>query len=43
MLYLLIVQLAFKLVAWFKPLVLPARYHQSTVKSMRHHLTELGR
>ena len=34
--YLLIVQLAFNLVSWFKRLVLPASYHRSTVKTIRH-------
>jgi hypothetical protein len=40
--YLLIGQLAFNLVAWFKRLVLPASYHRSTVKTIRHHLLNLA-
>ena len=43
MLYLLIVQLAFHLGAWFTRLVLPASEHRSTVKTIRPHLTELSR
>ena len=40
--YLLIGQLAFNLVAWFKRLVLPPVYHQATVKTIRHHLLNLA-
>jgi hypothetical protein len=40
--YLLIGQLAFNLVAWFKRLVLPASYHHSTIKTIRHHLLHLA-
>jgi len=40
--YLLIGQLAFNLVAWFKRLVLPASYHQTTIKTIRHHLLNLA-
>jgi hypothetical protein len=29
-------------VAWFKRLVLPARYHQTTIKTIRHHLLNLA-
>ena len=36
--YLLIGQLAFNLLAWFKRLVLPPAYHQATIKTIRHHL-----
>lgn len=36
--YLLIGQLAFNLVAWFKRLVLPADYHQATIKTIRYHV-----
>jgi len=36
--YLLIGQLAFNLVAWFKRLVLPERYHRATIETIRHHL-----
>jgi hypothetical protein len=36
--YLLIGQLAFNLVAWFKRLVLPAAYHHATAKTIRHQL-----
>lgn len=34
--YLLIGQLAFNLVAWFKKLILPPAYHQATVKTIRY-------
>jgi hypothetical protein len=40
--YLLIGQLAFNLVAWFKRLVLPPRYHRTTIKTIRHHLLNLA-
>ena len=40
--YLLIGQLAFNLLAWFKPLVLPPAYHQATIKTIRHHLLNLA-
>jgi Transposase DDE domain group 1 len=40
--YLLIGQLAFNLVAWFKRLVLPPHYHRSTIKTIRHHLLHLA-
>ena len=40
--YLLIGQLAFNLVAWFKRLVLPPSYHRATIKTMRHHLLNLA-
>jgi hypothetical protein len=40
--YLLIGQLAFNLVAWFKRLGLPASYHHSTIKTIRHHLLNLA-
>jgi hypothetical protein len=40
--YLLIGQLAFNLLAWFKRLVLPPAYHQATVKTIRHHLLNLA-
>jgi hypothetical protein len=40
--YLLIGQLAFNLVAWFKRLVLPADYHRATLKTLRHHLLNLA-
>jgi hypothetical protein len=36
--YLLIGQLAFNLVAWFKKLILPTNYHRATLKTIRHHL-----
>lgn len=36
--YLLIGQLAFNLLAWFKRLVLPESYHRTTIKTIRHHL-----
>jgi DDE family transposase len=40
--YLLIGQLAFNLLAWFKRLVLPSAYHQATLKTIRHHLLNLA-
>jgi len=40
--YLLIGQLAFNLVAWFKRLGLPASYHRTTIKTIRHHLLNLA-
>jgi Transposase DDE domain group 1 len=40
--YLLIGQLAFNLVAWFKRLVLPPPYHRSTIKTIRLHLLNLA-
>ena len=40
--YLLIGQLAFNLGAWFKKLVLPARYHRATLKTIRPHVLNLA-
>jgi hypothetical protein len=40
--YLLIGQLAFNLVAWFKHLVLPLAYQRVTVKTLRHRLFSLA-
>lgn len=40
--YLLIGQLAYNLVVWFKRLVLPERYHTATIKTLRHHLFNLA-
>ena len=40
--YLLIGQIAFNLMAWFKRMVLPAQYHLSTVKTIRHHILNLA-
>jgi Transposase DDE domain group 1 len=40
--YLLIGQLAFNLVAWFKRLVLPPQYYQTTIKTIRHPLLNLA-
>ena len=40
--YLLIGQIAFNLLAWFKRLVLPPVYHQATIKTIRHHLLNLA-
>jgi len=40
--YLLIGQLAFNLMAWFKRLGLPASYHRTTIKTTRHHLLNLA-
>lgn len=39
---LLIGQLAFNLVAWFKRLVLPPSYQRATIKTIRHHLLNLA-
>jgi Transposase DDE domain group 1 len=40
--YLLIGQIAFNLLAWFKKLVLPLSYQRTTVKTLRHHLLNLA-
>jgi len=40
--YLLIGQMAFNLVAWFKRRVLPPGYHRATIKTIRHHLLNLA-
>jgi hypothetical protein len=40
--YLLIGQLAFNLVAWFKRLVLPPSYHRTTIKTIRHRFLHLA-
>jgi hypothetical protein len=40
--YLLIGQIAFNLLAWFKKLVLPSSYHQATLKTLRHQLLNLA-
>jgi hypothetical protein len=40
--YLLIGQIAFNLLAWFKKLVLPSSYHHTTLKILRHHLFNLA-
>ena len=40
--YLLIGQIAFNLMAGFKQMVLPAQYHQATVKTIRHHILNLA-
>ena len=40
--YLLIGQLAFNLLAWFKRLVLPADYHHATLKTIRHQLLSVA-
>lgn len=40
--YLLIGQLAFNLVAWFKHLILPPDYHRATVKTIRHHVLNVA-
>ena len=40
--YLLIGQLAFNLVAWFKRLVLPPSYQRVTVRTLRHRLLNLA-
>lgn len=40
--WLLIGQLAFNLVAWFKPLALPKQYRTSTIKTIRYHVLNLA-
>jgi hypothetical protein len=40
--YLLIGQLAFNLVAWFKRFVLPPTYQRTTIRTIRHHLLNLA-
>jgi hypothetical protein len=40
--YLLIGQLAFNLVAWFKRFVLPPSYQRTTIRTIRHHLLNLA-
>lgn len=40
--YLLIGQIAFNLVAWFKKMVLPEHYQQSTIKSIRHQVLNVA-
>lgn len=40
--YLLIGQLAFNLVAWFKRLVLPTAYHRVTIQTIRHQLLNVA-
>lgn len=40
--WLLIGQLAFNIVAWFKRHVLPERYHTATIKTIRHHLLNVA-
>jgi hypothetical protein len=40
--YLLIGQIAFNLLAWFKKLVLPSSYHHATLKTIRHPLLNLA-
>jgi len=40
--WLLIGQLAFNLVAWFKRLCLPESDHRATIKTLRHHLFNLA-
>jgi Transposase DDE domain group 1 len=40
--YLLIGQIAFNLLAWFKRLILPPSYQHATAKTIRHHLLNLA-
>lgn len=40
--WLLIGQLAFNIVAWFKRQALPEQYHTATIKKIRHHLLNLA-
>ena len=40
--YLLIGQLAFNLMAWFKTLVLPTDYWRATIKTIRHHVLNVA-
>jgi hypothetical protein len=40
--YLLIGQIAYNAMVWFKRMVLPEEYHQSTIKSIRHRLINVS-
>jgi hypothetical protein len=40
--WLLIGQLAFNLIAWFKRMILPETYHRATIKTIRHHILHLA-
>jgi len=40
--WLLIGQLAFNIVAWFKRQALPEQYHTATIKTIRHHLLNVA-
>jgi hypothetical protein len=40
--WLLIGELAYNLVAWFKKLVLPEQYQKATIKTIRHHILNLA-
>jgi hypothetical protein len=40
--WMLIGQIAFNLVAWFKRLVLPEQYHKATIKTIRHQILNLA-
>ena len=40
--YLLIGQMAFNLMAWFKRMVLPEQYQQSTIKTIRHRVLNVA-
>jgi Transposase DDE domain group 1 len=40
--WLLMGQLAFNLVAWFKRLVLPKQYHRATIKTIRYHVLNVA-
>ena len=40
--YLMIGQIAFNLIAWFKRWILPKDYHNSTIKTIRHHILNLA-
>lgn len=40
--WLLLGELAFNLVAWFKRLILPEHYHHATIKTIRHHLLNVA-
>lgn len=40
--WLLVGQLAYNLVAWFKKLILPAQYQRATIKTLRHQILNLA-
>jgi hypothetical protein len=40
--YLLIGQIAFNLMAWFKKMVLPEEYHRATIKTIRHQILNVA-
>lgn len=40
--YLLIGQIAYNIMSWFKRMVLPEKYHKSTIKSIRHQIINVA-